>query len=213
MTLDVDLAIARDIPPAEESLHERLAHDFRDEFEGGDRPPVTRYCLRNSAFGFYAEFLTPLVGSEVTRSGHRNVTKRILGVSAQALRHLDVLMVSPRAIPLSLHENPVQVLVANPVSYIVQKLLVHARRKSDDRSKDVLYIHDTLTLFAGSLPVLYQLWCDGVRPSSRFSTEPPPLLLDRRPPDGHRGRDCKQRLGALRLLINSTAAPAPVGGG
>ena len=56
-------------------------------------------------------------------------------------------------------------LVANPVSYIVQKLLVHARRKPDDRSKDVLYIHDTLTLFAGSLPVLCQLWCDGVRPA------------------------------------------------
>jgi hypothetical protein len=165
MTLDADLAIARDIPPADESLHERLAHDFRDEFLGEDHPPVTHYCLRNSASGFYAEFLTPLVGSEVTRAGPRKVTKRILGVSAQTLRHLDVVMVSPWLIPLSLHEASVQVLVANPVSYIVQKLLIHGRRKPDDRAKDVLYIHDTLALFAGTLPELHRLWCDAVRPA------------------------------------------------
>lgn len=45
--------------------------------------------------GFYAEFLTPLVGGEFRRDGTRDVTTSVIGVSAPKLRHVDVLLIAP----------------------------------------------------------------------------------------------------------------------
>jgi len=59
----------------------------------------------------------------------------------------------------------------NPVSYIVQKLLVSGKRKPDERAKDVLYIHDTLELFGSSIPELRAVWFDQVRPQLVSRTE------------------------------------------
>jgi hypothetical protein len=78
MTRDMDIALAPGIRPGERSLRDRLlAHGFREEFLGDDRPPVTHYHLGGDDAGFYVEFLTPLVGGEFTRGGNRDVTTPI----------------------------------------------------------------------------------------------------------------------------------------
>ena len=66
----------------------------------------------------------------------------------------------------------------NPASYLVQKLSIHDRRRPSDRAKDVLYIHDTIELFARSLPELHQIWRGSVAPTLHARTSG--LLLDRR---------------------------------
>ena len=42
--------------------------------------------------------------------------------------------------------------------------MVSSKRKPAERAKDVLYIHDTLELFARSSSSLKDLWADRVRP-------------------------------------------------
>jgi hypothetical protein len=56
-------------------------------------------------------------------------------------------------------------LIPNPASYLVQKLLIHGRRKPGDRAKEVLYIHDTIELFSASLPALHSIWLESVAPT------------------------------------------------
>jgi hypothetical protein len=43
--------------------------------------------------GFYAEFLTPLVGSGIKRGGKPDATLAKAGITAQKIRHLDILLV------------------------------------------------------------------------------------------------------------------------
>jgi hypothetical protein len=51
----------------------------------------------------------------------------------------------------------VDLLVPNPTSFMVQKLLIHSDRRPAKKAQDVLYIHDTLELFGGSLGELRRL--------------------------------------------------------
>ena len=176
MTRDTDVALPAGIAADKENLRERLlARGFHEEFLGDDRPPVTHYQLGDTDAGFYAEFLTPLVGGEFKRDDTRDVTATIAGVTAQKLRYLEVLLIAPWTVTLtagsSARQLPTRVNIANPVSYIVQKLLVSGKRKPSERAKDVLYIHDTLELFAGALPDLHRLWTDAVRPALGPRTE------------------------------------------
>ena len=60
--------------------------------------------------------------------------------------------------------RPVDLLVPNPVSFIVQKVLIHKHRDEKKKAQDVLYIHDTLELFGASLDKLRTVWEDQVRP-------------------------------------------------
>jgi hypothetical protein len=170
MTRDTDVALPTGIALDEQNVRERLlSRGFHEEFLGDDRPPVTHYHLGDDEAGFYVEFLTPLLGSEFKRDGVRDVTTSIAGVTAQKLRYLEVLLVAPWCVPLAVGRSVGQpdaiVNIANPVSYIVQKLLVNGKRKPGERSKDVLYIHDTLELFAGSIPALRTVWSDEVGPA------------------------------------------------
>ncbi len=48
--------------------------------------------------------------------------------------------------------------VPNPASFIAQKLLVLRKRKPEKRSKDLLYIHDTLILFGGAVDEARRSW-------------------------------------------------------
>ena len=191
MTRDTDVALPTGITVGQENLRERLlSRGFHEQFLGDDRPPVTHYQLGDRDAGFYVEFLTPLVGGEFRRDDIRDVTATIAGITAQKLRYLDVLLIAPWSVSLGVGADtgrlPVRINIANPVSYIVQKLLVSGKRKPAERAKDVLYIHDTLELFAGSLPDLRRLWTDGVRP-----------------PLGSRG-EAKVRQSARRLFSDVT---------
>jgi|SRR6202050_206697 hypothetical protein len=44
--------------------------------------------------------------------------------------------------------NDTGVQIANPVSFLAQKILIHRRRNRDERAKDILYMHDTIDTFA-----------------------------------------------------------------
>jgi hypothetical protein len=91
------------------------------------------------------------------------------------MRYLDLLLVSPwrvqfrptTGMPLA---ADLQVRVPNPTSFIVQRLLIHSDRPGGKKAQDVLYIHDTLELFGGSLAELQRLWLDEVRPSMPAKT-------------------------------------------
>ena len=163
-TQDVDLAIPGQLPPREEDLGTALTRaGFKEQFLGEEHPPVTHYQFGDE-LTFYAEFLTPLVGPP------RTGTKTIAGVSVQALRYLDILMIQPWSVDLKPPDYPVgpralEVLVANATSYLAQKILVLGKRNATDRAKDVLYVHDTLVTFGRSLAELQQLWTEAVLPS------------------------------------------------
>ena len=168
MTRDADVALSATGPFPEQNLRERLlAYGFHEKFLGDDRPPVTHYYLREDDLGFYVEFVTPLFGGEVKRDKRRDVTTTLAGITAQKLRYLDVLLIEPWLVPIGVADRSQslpRVKIANPVAYIAQKLLVCDKRKPHERAKDVLYMHDTLELFGGSMPELHRVWVESVGP-------------------------------------------------
>jgi hypothetical protein len=173
-TRDTDLAFS----PEEAlggDLRAALAEaGFTEEFFGDDSPPATHYRLGGDDAGFYVEFLTPLLGSDVKR-GKRDATMSKAGVTAQKLRYLDMLLVKPWSVRVGPEQDVpiasgVDLLVPNPTSFIVQKLLIHPDRPRDKRAQDVLYIHDTLELFGSSLGELRRLWLEEVRPTMPAKT-------------------------------------------
>jgi hypothetical protein len=56
------------------------------------------------------------------------------------------------------------VRVANPVTFVAQKILIHRKREREDRAKDILYMRDTLEVFGHCLADLAQLWRRSVAP-------------------------------------------------
>jgi hypothetical protein len=154
-TLDTDIAVPAKLPVRGQGIRERLlAHGFTEEFLGDDHPPATHYRLGGEASGFYAEFLTPLTGSDYDRRHRRKATIEIAGIASQQLRHIEILLSHPWSIDL----KTATVRIANPVTFLVQKVLIHGKREREDRAKDILYMHDTLEVFGARLAELQQLW-------------------------------------------------------
>jgi Nucleotidyltransferase len=168
-TRDTDLAFSAGEVLAGDVRTALTEAGFTEEFLGDDSPPATHYRLRGESEGFSAEFLTPLQGNEMKR-GRRDATMSKAGVTAQKLRYLDILLFTPwsvrvgpeREVPIA---PDLDLFVPNPASFIVQKLLIHPDRSRDKRAQDVLYIHDSLELFGGSLGELRRLWLEEVRPA------------------------------------------------
>jgi len=164
-TLDTDVAVPAKLPVGEQDIRARLlAHGFTEEFLGDDHPPATHYRLGGEASGFYAEFLTPLVGSEYDRKHKRKATTEIAGISSQQLRYIELLLHRPWSINLGSDEFAARIQIANPVSFLTQKVLIHEKRGREDRAKDILYMHDTLEVFGTRLPELQELWRSIVAP-------------------------------------------------
>jgi len=168
-TLDGDVAVPPRLKAQEATVRQRLlAEGFEEEFVGEDQPPSTHYHYGKGG-GFYAEFLTPLVGSEYDRRGRRKATKEVGGISSQLLRYIEILMLSPWKVeldkengyPFSAKRN---VRIANPASFLVQKILIHGERNYKDRAKDLLYIHDTIEVFSESLEELQTIYQNDVAP-------------------------------------------------
>lgn len=163
ITRDTDLAFKADAPLEGDIRSALAAAGFEEELSGDHNPPVTHYALGEDDAGFYAEFLTPLRGSGIKRNGDQDVTVAKAGITAQKLKHLDVLLVEPWLIRIGSAEGvavpaPIDVQVANPVSFIAQKLLIQKYRSPTKRAQDVLYIHDTIELFGAALGTLHSLW-------------------------------------------------------
>jgi hypothetical protein len=165
LTLDTDVALPARMIVGKREIRERLlAHGFAEEFLGDDRPPATHYHLGGEAPAFYAEFLTPLTGSEYGRDHKRKATMEIGGITSQPLRHIELLLNQPWWVALDIGRSVAKVRIANPVSFIAQKILIHKKRDREDRAKDILYVHETLEVFAGRLPKLQELWRETVAP-------------------------------------------------
>lgn len=174
-TRDVDLALSLRAPVEGDIRRALEDARFKPEYSGDNRPPVTQYALTDDDAGFYAEFLVPLHGGGVKRDGSPDVTVSKAGINAQKLRHLDILLVAPWSVQIGpgreiAFDQPVDVLVPNPVSFIVQKLLIHDKRKTGKKGQDVLYIHDTLELFGAALDEMRSIWTDQVRPTLTAKT-------------------------------------------
>ena len=168
-TKDTDLAFSVGAPLDGDIKAALEKAGFGEKLSGESHPPVTHYELSEDDAGFYAEFLTPLIGSGLKRDGKPDATISIAGVTAQKLRHLEILFIEPWVIKIGPDQgfplaSTVDLQVANPASFIVQKLLIQQERKPAKRAQDVLYIHDTLELFAGVLPALKEGW-DRIRPT------------------------------------------------
>ncbi|HKD58854.1 MAG TPA: GSU2403 family nucleotidyltransferase fold protein [Terracidiphilus sp.] len=170
-TFDADIAVPPDLHATGEQIRERLlAREFREELMGDTQPPAAHYRVQSGDHSFYAEFLTPLEGSEVKRGGKRDVTARISGVPAQKLRHLELLLRNPwdLIIPPALgYPTPEvrRILVPDPAAFLVQKILIQEKRNRDKRAKDILYIHDTIETFGDSLTTIREHWATSVRPA------------------------------------------------
>jgi len=168
-TRDTDLAFGNRAP-IEGDLKAALAeHGFKEQLTGDLRPPVAHYTLGDESVGFYAEFLTPLVGRECSRDGTRYATLAKAGISAQKIRHLDILLVDPWEITLSAEigvplPSPMDVQVANPLCFMVQKFLIQKDRPLAKQAQDVLYIFDTIELFGPLLEHFNEIWKRRISP-------------------------------------------------
>lgn len=146
------------------------AAGFVEMLSRDETPPVAQYHLGTEDQGFYTEFLTPLTNSGTRLDGRADTTIARAGIIAQKLRHLEVLLVAPWRCPVgggeaAALETSVEVAVANPVSFVAQKLLIHASRAPRMRAQDILYLHDTIQLFGKSLEQFNALWRTDVGPS------------------------------------------------
>jgi hypothetical protein len=168
-TLDGDVALPTKLRVEESTVRDRLLNaGFREEFVGEERPPATHYRYGQTG-SFYVEFLTPLVGSDYDRKGIRKVTRKVGGLSAQQLRYIEILLLSPWRIELGERNGypfkaAKEIQVVNPTSFLAQKILIHHERDHKDRAKDLLYVHDTIELFSEHLGELREIYAKDIRP-------------------------------------------------
>jgi len=168
-TLDADVALPRRLRVTGNEIYQRLrANGFEPEFLGHHRPPAAHYRLTDPGIQFYAEFLTPLTGSAIARRGGQKATQRLGGISSQNLRYIEVLLADPWSLTLTANggfplADDARVQIANPVSFLAQKILIHGRRNREDRAKDILYMHDTIATFAERIDDLQRGWVGNVR--------------------------------------------------
>ena len=83
--------------------------------------------------------------------------------------HLGVLLVDPWIVTVGSDvgvplDEPVDLQVANPLCFMVQKFLILNDRAKKKRHQDLLYVHDTLLLFGHMLPQLKITWGATVKP-------------------------------------------------
>jgi hypothetical protein len=175
-TRDTDLAFASKAPLEGDMKSALAKRGFQEELSGDFRPPTAHYTLGNDQSGFYAEFLTPLVGSGRKRNGETDATVETAGISAQKIRHLDILLVDPWIISVGPKngaplEASVDLQVANPLCFMVQKFLIKQDRPRRKQAQDLLYIHDTIQLFGHLLPDFKIGWEKTVRPALAGSSD------------------------------------------
>ena len=102
------------------------------------------------------------------RGGTRKATREVGGISSQQLRYVDILLVSPWKVGLGQNsgygfKEVKHVQIANPASFLAQKILIQGERDRKDRAKDILYVHDTIETFSGNLAELRELFAKEIR--------------------------------------------------
>jgi hypothetical protein len=171
LTRDSDVAIDKRVPKEGDIKAALLAHGFKEELRGDLCPPEAQYTLGDENAGFYAEFLTPQVGSGYRRDGTQVANEAMAGILVQRIRHLDILLVDPWQVTLDTDNfdslpAPMEVRVANPLCFMVQKFLIQERRRNQGKApKDLLYLYDTIQLFGGQLDAFQESWKTVVAPA------------------------------------------------
>ena len=165
LTLDLDVAAPSQLPIGEHGIGDLLRRaGFREQFSGDHRPPISEFVLGDeNVGGFFLEFLAPLEGGESKRGGRLDGTTTIAGVTAQKLRFLELLLVEPWRVTLTGSSGfPLktarEVQIPNAAAYVVQKMLVLSRRRTEDQAKDLLYIHDTFATFSDAHEAVRDAW-------------------------------------------------------
>jgi hypothetical protein len=154
-TFDIDWTVPNILPSKGISLHDQLVDAGFLMLLQGNRPiPVLRYQLAN--YGpmpapIYLEFLTPRVGSTEIRGKEQNVREVQSGLLAQTLPYLELLLHSPIAFDVSviseLQLKPgTQILVPEPMAFVLQKVLARSGRRAQKRSGDQAHIFDVVLL-------------------------------------------------------------------
>lgn len=199
-TEDVDFVTPLDLAyDGSPELVDRLAQaGFREEV-GGASYAAHRYRLPGGNAP-YLQFLAPRRGSGITRSGERDRRLRFSGITAEKLPHVDVLLHEPWS--LELPDDAGEARVANPVAFLVQKGLIMEARSPAKRGKDVLYIYDTLALFAGSFDALA---VSATRLVPRLSRKARTRL--RRNLEAHCFRGCDATIEAALIARNQRLRP------
>jgi len=169
-TRDTDLAFANRAPIEGDIKAALIEHGFKEQLSGEHNPAVAHYTLGDEDGGFYAEFLTPLIGSGVKRGGAPDATMTMAGITAQKIRHLDILLVDPWMITLDPKNgiplpSSMEIQVANPLCFIVQKFLIQKDRPAAKQAQDVLYIYDTIELFGALLEEFHEAWNRNISPA------------------------------------------------
>lgn len=169
-TRDTDLAFATETPIDGDIKSALDKHGFKEILMGELTPAVAHYTLGDENRGFYAEFLTPLSGSGRKRDGKPDATIATAGITAQKIRYLDVLLVTPWVIKVGPQNEvplpePMDVLVAHPLCFMVQKFLIQKHRDAAKRAQDLLYIYDTIELFGPLLSEFNTEWANVVKPA------------------------------------------------
>jgi Nucleotidyltransferase len=85
------------------------------------------------------------------------------------LRYIEILFVSPWKVGLGEESgfrlSPTRVVqVANPASFLTQKILIHDQRDHREKAKDLLYVHDTVELFSENLDEMRQSFRNDIVP-------------------------------------------------
>ena len=162
MTEDADLATPERLETRSPSLDTALtAGGFQVCLLGDGQKPVTKYYPQDDENGLYVEFIAPLRGSGYTRKGEPDDILAVGGITAQRLRYVDLLLFEPWNLQCSKEKgfdagtDEVVIRIANPASYLAQKVLtLNRRRNGAKRPKDALYIHDTLMMFGDAFGAL-----------------------------------------------------------
>lgn len=218
MTKDADIAVPARLRRRSQTIRELLLNaKFKEELSGEFRPPRTEYHLADGSGGVYVQFLTPLFGGQYRRDGSPDATTVIAGITAEKLRHVDLLLTAPWTVELSESSNypvgakAVPIKICNPVSYLAQKLLSLPQRGPDTRGKDILYLHDTLLLFGGALEDLRAIWVDSVRPAladraRRGVVQASEALFSRITDDAREAADVARSSGARNINVETLVA-------
>jgi hypothetical protein len=168
-TLDADVALPAGLKVTGDEIYQRLAaNGFEAVFLGQYKPPAAHYRLAVPGIEFYAEFVAPLAGGAISRGGRPKATRKVGGISSQNLRYIEVLLARPWSVTLSANNGfPLpdtrRVQIANPASFLTQKILIHRRRNRQDRAKDILYMHDTIETFATRIDDLHTEWIANIQ--------------------------------------------------
>lgn len=103
----------------------------------------------------YLQFVAPKVGSGISRSDSSPSRMKFAGIVAERLRGVDLLLQSPWHLDMQAGERAVSIRVVHPVAFTIQKLLLLGEEsRREKRGKDLLYVFDTLSIFAEELDSL-----------------------------------------------------------